>query len=52
MGKKEKKSKTAEQRARVAAKQSKKAVQKEKKPRSKGADDSDSDNVDLGRYTT
>jgi len=41
MVKKGKKSKTAEQKARVAAKQSKKATQKEKKTKSKGKDDSD-----------
>ncbi|KKZ64875.1 hypothetical protein EMCG_09252 [[Emmonsia] crescens] len=48
MGKKDKKSKTAEQKARVAAKQSKKAAQKEKKVKAKGqADDSDAEDVDL-----
>jgi hypothetical protein len=47
MGKKDKKSKTAEQKARVAAKQSKKATQKEKKATSKGADDSDAEDIDL-----
>ena len=47
MGKKDKKSKTAEQKARVAAKQSKKASQKEKKAKSKYADDSDAEDVDL-----
>lgn len=47
MGKKDKKSKAAEQKARVAAKQNKKAAQKEKKTKSKGAEDSDSDDVDL-----
>ncbi|ODH44740.1 hypothetical protein ACO22_00730 [Paracoccidioides brasiliensis] len=48
MAKKDKKSKTAEQKARVAAKQSKKAAQKEKKIRAKGqADDSDAEDVDL-----
>ena len=47
MGKKDKKSKTAEQKARVAAKQSKKATQKEKKAKSKYADDSDAEDVDL-----
>ena len=47
MGKKDKKSKTAEQKARVAAKQNKRAAQKEKKVKSKGADDSDADDVDL-----
>ncbi|OJD15450.1 hypothetical protein AJ78_04291 [Emergomyces pasteurianus Ep9510] len=45
---KTKKSKTAEQKARVAAKQSKKAAQKEKKVRARGeADDSDAEDVDL-----
>ncbi|PGH06446.1 hypothetical protein AJ79_06536 [Helicocarpus griseus UAMH5409] len=48
MGKKDKKSKTAEQKARVAAKQSKKAAQKEKKAKAKGqGDDSDAEDVDL-----
>lgn len=50
MGKKEKKSKTAEQKARVAAKQSKKAAQKDKKIKpnaTKGVDDSDGEDVDL-----
>ena len=47
MGKKDKKSKTAEQKARVAAKQSKKAAQKEKKVKSKTTDDSDAEDVDL-----
>ena len=47
MGKKDKKSKTAEQKARVAAKQSRKASQKEKKAKSKHADDSDAEDVDL-----
>lgn len=47
MGKKDKKSKTAEQKARVAAKQSKKAAQKDKKVRAKGGDDSDGEDVDL-----
>ncbi|KAL2044957.1 hypothetical protein N7G274_002732 [Stereocaulon virgatum] len=47
MGKKDKKSKTAEQKARVAAKQSKKATQKEKKAKSKGADDDDAEDIDL-----
>ena len=48
MAKKEKKSKTAEQKARVAAKQNKKAAQKEKKVKSKGNnEDSDADDVDL-----
>lgn len=47
MVKKDKKSKTAEQKARVAAKQNKRATHKEKKLKSKGADDSDADDVDL-----
>ena len=47
MAKKDKKSKTAEQKARVAAKQNKKAAQKEKKVKSKGAEDDDADDVDL-----
>lgn len=47
MVKKDKKSKTAEQKARVVAKQSKKAAQKEKKGKSKGNDDSDADDVDV-----
>ena len=44
---KDKKSKTAEKKARVAAKQNKKALQKEKKVKSKGADDSDAEDIDL-----
>lgn len=47
MAKKDKKSKEAEKKSRVAAKQNKKAVQKEKKIKSKGADDSDAEDVDL-----
>ena len=49
MGKKDKKSKSAEQKARVAAKQNRKATQKDVKSKSKrnGDDDSDADNVDL-----
>ena len=47
MVKKDKKSKTAEQKARVAAKQGKKAAQKEKKVKSKGAEDSDAEDIDL-----
>lgn len=47
MGKKEKKSKTVEQKARVAAKQSKKATQKDKKTKSKVITDSDKEDVDL-----
>jgi uncharacterized protein (DUF3084 family) len=47
MGKKEKKSKTAEQKARVAARQNKRATQKDKKLKSKAADDSDGEDVDL-----
>lgn len=44
---KDKKSKAAEKKARTAAKQTKKATQKEKKVKSKGADDSDAEDVDL-----
>lgn len=44
MGKKEKKSKTAEQKARIVAKQNKKATQKVKKAKSKN---DDNDEVDL-----
>lgn len=47
MAKKDKKSKTAEQKARVAAKQTKKAAQKEKKSKSKGGADSDAEDEDL-----
>lgn len=47
MAKKDKKSKDAEKKARVAAKQNKKTAQKEKKVKSKGADDSDAEDVDL-----
>jgi hypothetical protein len=47
MGKKEKKSKTADQKARVAARQSKRTAQKDKKAKTKGADDSDGEDVDL-----
>jgi len=47
MVKKDKKSKTVEQKARVAAKQTKKAAQKERRVKSKGANDSDADDVDL-----
>ena len=47
MVKKVKKSKTAEQKARVSAKQNKKAAQREKKVKPKGADDSDDEYVDL-----
>ncbi len=48
MTKKDKKSKDAEKKARVAAKQSKKTAQKEKRVKSKGAaDGSDSEDVDL-----
>ncbi|KAG8532701.1 uncharacterized protein KY384_002578 [Bacidia gigantensis] len=49
MGKNQKKSKSAEQKARVAAKQSKKSAQKEKKGKAKGVDDSDAEDVDLER---
>ncbi|KAL9634141.1 MAG: hypothetical protein Q9204_003117 [Flavoplaca sp. TL-2023a] len=47
MGKKDKKPKTAEQKARVAAKQEKKATQKQKKGKTKAAADSDVEDVDL-----
>ena len=47
MGKKDKKSKIAEQKARVAAKQSRRAEQKEKKFKAKGGDDSDAEDLDL-----
>jgi hypothetical protein len=50
MGKKDKKPKSAEQKARVLAKQSKKAAKGEKKVKAKGAareDDSDADDVDI-----
>lgn len=47
MGKKDKKSKTAEQKARNAAKQEKKAVQKEKKAKFQVSTDSDPEDVDL-----
>ena len=47
MAKKDKKLKDAEKKARVTAKQSKKTVQKEKKVKSKGADDSDAEDIDL-----
>ena len=50
MTKKDKKSKEADKKARVAAKaakQSKKTAQKEKKVKSKGADDSDAEDLDL-----
>ena len=47
MPKKDKKSKTAEQKARVAAKQTKKAAQKEKKVKLKGSHDSDAEDIDL-----
>ncbi|KAF1808053.1 galactose oxidase [Eremomyces bilateralis CBS 781.70] len=48
MGKKDKKSKTAEKKVRVAQKQEKKASQKQKKAKSKGKDqDSDVEDVDL-----
>lgn len=47
MGKKDKKPKTAEQKARLAAKQSKKAAHKDKKVRAKGGGDSDGEDVDL-----
>ena len=47
MVKKDKKSKSAEQKARVAAKQTKKAAQKDKKIKSKGPEDSEAEDVDL-----
>ena len=47
MAKKDKKTKDADKKARVAAKQNKKAAQKDKKVKSKGADDSDAEEVDL-----
>lgn len=47
MGKKEKKSRTVEQKARVAARQSKRAAQKDKKVKAKGGDDSDKEDIDL-----
>ena len=42
-----KKSKATEKKLKAAAKQSKKAIQREKKGKSKAADDSDADDVDL-----
>lgn len=45
--KKNKKSKTPEQKARVAAKQSKKEAQKNKKSRFKGIEDSEGEDIDL-----
>ena len=47
MGKKDKKTKTAEHKARVAVKQNKKAAQKDKKIKSKGTDDSDEEDIDI-----
>lgn len=47
MGRKEKKSKTVEQKARVTARQSKRAAQKDKKVKAKGGDDSDKEDIDL-----
>lgn len=47
MGKKEKKFKTTEQKARVAARQSKKVAQRDKKSKTKGTDDSDKEDIDL-----
>ena len=47
MAKKDKKTKDTDKKARVAAKQSKKKAQKEKKVKSKGADDSDAEEIDL-----
>ena len=47
MAKRDKRSKTAEQKGRAAAKQLKKTAQKEKKGKSKGGTDSDAEDVDL-----
>lgn len=47
MAKKNKKLKTPEQKARIAAKQSKKEAQKNKKSRSKGIEDSEGEDIDL-----
>ena len=47
MAKKGKKNKDAEKKARVTAKQNKKTAQKEMKAKSKGADDSDAEDIDL-----
>jgi hypothetical protein len=47
MAKKDKKSKTAEQKARVAAKQTKKAAKGEKKAKTKSGDESDAEDIDL-----
>ena len=47
MAKKDKRSKTAEQKGRAAAKQPKKTAQKAKKGKSKGGTDSDAEDVDL-----
>ncbi|KAL9101536.1 MAG: hypothetical protein Q9163_003212 [Psora crenata] len=47
MAKKDKKPKTAEQKARIAARQSKKVAQKDKKAKSRKEEDSDDDDVDL-----
>ena len=47
MVKKDKKSKTAEQKARVAAKQTRKAAQKQKKTKAKAGADSDAEDEDL-----
>ena len=47
MAKKGKKIKDAEKKARVTAKQTKKTAQKEQKAKSKGADDSDAEDIDL-----
>ena len=47
MAKKDKKSKSGEQKARIAAKQNKKAAKKDKKNKSKGIDDDDADDLDV-----
>lgn len=47
MPKKDKKSKAAEKKARVALKESKKAARKDIKVKSKGLDDSEGEDVDL-----
>ena len=44
---KDKKSKTAEKKARITAKQNKKTTQKEKKAKARGTDDSDAEDIDL-----
>ena len=47
MAKKDKKSKAAEKKARVALKESKKAAQRDKKVKTKGLNDSEGEDVDL-----